>query len=174
VVAGLAVGYAAITGQPVYTVLFSGSKALAPVVEQGTGLAVGTIALLYLFKGVAWSVSLGSFRGGPVFPAIFMGGVGGVLASNLPGFPLGAAVPAVMAATIAGALRLPLASVLITLLLTASAGAGIAPLAIIGMVVSYLIATRLSAHRDRPHTATTSPGDQPSRADVAPPAEPTA
>lgn len=173
VVAGLAVGYAAITGQPAYTVLFSGSKALAPVVEQGTGLAVGTIALLYLFKGVAWSVSLGSFRGGPVFPAIFMGGVGGVLASNLPGFPLGAAVPAVMAATIAGALRLPLASVLITLLLTASAGAGIAPLAIIGMVVSYLIVTRLSAHRGGPHTTTTPPGDQPSRAGVAPPAEPT-
>jgi len=63
--------------------------------------------------------------------------------------------------------------VLITLLLNASAGAAIAPLAIIGMVVSYLIVTRLSAHRGGPHTTTTPPGDQPSRAGVAPPAEPT-
>jgi Ca2+/Na+ antiporter len=122
-------------------------------------LAVATVALLYLFKGVAWSVSLGSFRGGPVFPAIFLGGVGGLLASNLPGFPVGAAVPAVMAATIAGALRLPLASVLITLLLTASAGAGITPLAIIGMVVSYLIVTRLAAPRGGPLTTTKPPAE---------------
>jgi len=169
VVAGLATAYAGITGQPAYAVLFSGSKALSPVVQQSTGLAVATIALLYLFKGAAWSISLGSFRGGPVFPAIFLGCVGGLLAANLPGFPVGAAVPAVMAATIVAALRLPLAAVLITLLLTASAGLATTPLAIIAMVVSYILVTRLDAHRARARRTTST--DTAMTSAVVPPSE---
>ena len=40
---------------------------------------LNALALLIVFKGVAYSVSLGSFRGGPTFPAIFLG------AAALPG-----------------------------------------------------------------------------------------
>jgi chloride channel protein, CIC family len=86
---------------------------------------------------------MGSFRGGPVFPAIFVGTIGGLLASHLPGFPEGAAIATVMAATIAAALRLPLAAVVIALLLTSSAGAAITPLIIVATVVSYLLVEML-------------------------------
>lgn len=90
---------------------------------------------------------MGSFRGGPVFPAIFLGTSGGLLASYLPGFPEGAAVAIVMGATVAATLRLPLASVVIALLLTSSASAAASPLIIVAVVISYLVVGRLAAPR---------------------------
>ena len=48
--------------------------------------ALSTLWLLLLFKGLAWSVSLGSFRGGPTFPALFLGAAAGLIAAHLPGF----------------------------------------------------------------------------------------
>ena len=86
---------------------------------------------------------MGSFRGGPVFPAIFVGTIGGLLASHLPGFPEGPAIATVMAATIAAVLRLPLAAVVIALLMTTSAGIAVTPLIIVATVVSYLLVEAL-------------------------------
>jgi hypothetical protein len=144
-VACFAILFAQTTDQPDLAVLFSGSRALSPVVEQGATLSMGALAALVLFKGLAWGVSMGSFRGGPVFPAIFMGTAGGLLASNLPGLPEGAAVAVVMGATVAAVLRLPLASVVIALLLTSSAGPSASPLIILAVVISHLVADRLFA-----------------------------
>jgi H+/Cl- antiporter ClcA len=145
VVAGCAIAFAQITGETDYAVLFSGSRALTPVVQQSAAWGAGTLAALVLFKGLAWSISMGSFRGGPVFPAIFLGTAGGLLASHLPGLPDGAAVAIVMGATVAAVLRLPLASVVIALLLTSSAGAAGAPLIIVAVVISHLVVQGLSA-----------------------------
>jgi H+/Cl- antiporter ClcA len=103
-------------------------------------LSLATLGLLFVCKGLAWSVSMGSFRGGPVFPAIFVGTVGGLLASHLPGFPEGAAVATVMAATIVVTLRLPLAAVVIALLLTSGSGVEVTPLIIVATVVAYVLA----------------------------------
>ena len=44
--------------------------------------------MLLAFQGLAYALSLGSFRGGPTFPAVFLGAAGGLLASHLPGFPV--------------------------------------------------------------------------------------
>jgi hypothetical protein len=147
VVAGCAIAFAQITGQTENAVLFSGSRALTPVVQDSAALGAGTLAALVLFKAVAWSVSMGSFRGGPVFPAIFLGTSGGLLASYLPGLPEGAAVAIVMGATVAAVLRLPLASVVLALLLTSSAGAAASPLIIVAVVISNLVVGRLAAPR---------------------------
>lgn len=95
IVAVLALIFAQSTGQPSYAILFSGSRAMSPIVAQAGTLSVATLLLLVLLKEVAWSLSMGSFRGGPVFPAIFLGLAGGLLASHLPGFGASAAVPAV-------------------------------------------------------------------------------
>ena len=143
VVAGLAIAFAQLGDQTPYAVLFSGSRALQPVVEQAGTLSLATVALLYVCKGLAWSISLGSFRGGPVFPAIFVGTVGGLLAAHLPGFPLGAAIATVMGATVVTMLRLPLAAVVIALLMTTSAGAVVSPLIIVAVVVAYVVVDRL-------------------------------
>jgi chloride channel protein, CIC family len=148
-VAGLAITYAQIGDQTPYAVLFSGSRALNPVVQQAGTLTITTLALLLACKGLAWGVSMGSFRGGPVFPAIFVGTVGGLLASHLPGFPEGAAVATVMAATVAAVLRLPLASVVIALTLTSSAGADATPLIIVAAAVSYIMVDVLESRQGR-------------------------
>jgi H+/Cl- antiporter ClcA len=139
IVAGLAIAFAELGHQTPYAVLFSGSRAMNPVVDQAQTLSIATLVLLFVCKGLAWSVSLGSFRGGPVFPAIFVGAVGGLLAAHLPGFPQGAAVATVMGATIVAMLRLPLAAVVIALVMTASAGAAVSPLIIVAVVVSYVL-----------------------------------
>ncbi len=142
-VAALAIAFSEITGESQYAVLFSGSRALNPVVNDAATLSIGTIVFLLAFKALAWGISMGAFRGGPVFPAIFVGTVGGLLAANLPGFPEGAAVPAVVAATLVAALRLPLAACLITLLLTSSAGIQSATLIVVAVVTSYVVSTKL-------------------------------
>jgi chloride channel protein, CIC family len=148
-VAGLAITYAQVGGDTPYAVLFSGSRALKPVIDQAETFSVGTLALLLACKGLAWGVSMGSFRGGPVFPAIFVGTVGGLFASHLPGFPEGAAVATVMAATVAAVLRLPLSSVVIALTMSSSAGADATPLIIVAAAVSYITVDVLEGRRSR-------------------------
>jgi H+/Cl- antiporter ClcA len=148
VVAVLAIIFG-LTGQSVDAVLFSGSSALVPLVDQAATLSMGTLALLLLLKGIAWSISMGSFRGGPVFPAIFMGTVGGILASHLPGLPEGAAVAAVMAASVTAILRLPLSSVVIAAGLTAPTGPESLTLVVISAVVAYVVVNRILDRRGR-------------------------
>ena len=143
-VAVLALIFTQSTGQPSYAILFSGSRAMSPIVAQAGTLSVATLLLLVLLKGVAWSLSMGSFRGGPVFPAIFLGLAGGLLASR-PGFGASAAVPAVMAAVVVSVLRLPLAAAVITMLLTGSTGLESAPLVVLGLVIGYVLSVRLYA-----------------------------
>lgn len=61
----MAIGYAKGTGKSSSQVLFSGQAALPPLVQHAATYTVG--ALLLLCKGLAYSVSLASFRGGPTF-----------------------------------------------------------------------------------------------------------
>ena len=99
--------------------------------SRNPSLSLSTLTLLLVFKGLAWSISLGNFRGGPTFPALFLGTVAGLLAADLPGFSETPAVAALMAAACVSILRLPLASVVIALLLTSQAGLTVAPLIIV-------------------------------------------
>jgi H+/Cl- antiporter ClcA len=172
VVAVLAILFG-LTGQPVDAVLFSGSSALVPLVDQAATLSLGTMAMLLLLKGIAWSISMGSFRGGAVFPAIFMGTVGGLFASHLPGLPEGAAVAAVMAASVTAILRLPLSAVIIAAGLTGNTGPAALTLVVISVVVAHVVVGRIIDRRSRgqdggesapveeppadPHPGTTSP-----------------
>ena len=90
-VAGLAYAFAQITGESTNLVLFSGQDALNPLIANAGTFTVGTLLLLIVGKGVAWGLSLGAFRGGPTFPAMFIGAAGGLAASHLPGLPMSAA-----------------------------------------------------------------------------------
>jgi len=157
VVAGLAFVFAQLTDEPANLVLFSGQDALGPLVADAGALTVGTLILLLLFKGLAWAVSLGSFRGGPTFPAIFLGAAGGIAASHLPGLPSSVAIPVAMGAMLAAVLRLPLSAIVIASLLCASAGPGAAPLVIVGVVTAYLATLALEGRLGAPATAAPSP-----------------
>ena len=127
--------------------------------HQGRGptLSLSTLALLLLFKGLAWSLSLGNFRGGPMFPALFLGAVGGLLAGHLPGLSETPAVAILMAAACVSILKLPLSCTIITLVLTSRAGLGVSPLIVVAVVVGYLTIQSLTALRAALSTTAPAP-----------------
>ncbi len=98
IIGALAIAFSQITGKGVDEVLFSGQDQLPGLVSQAGTWSLAGLAWLVVFKGLAYSLSLGSFRGGPVFPALFLGAAAGIMASHLPGFPLPAALPVAIGA----------------------------------------------------------------------------
>ncbi len=149
----VAIAFAEITDETSSLVLFSGEDSFGQLLDPTTSLSLGTLTLLVLFKGVAWALSLGSFRGGPTFPALFVGAAAGLMAAHLPGFSETPAVVALMAACAVAVLRLPLSCVVIVLLLTGSAGPAAAPIIIVAVVVAYLTIEWLHAWRGEPARA---------------------
>ncbi len=143
-VAGLAIAFAATTGKPSSEVLFSGQTGLGPLIAQSGSYTVGALLMLLVCKGLAYSVSLSAFRGGPTFPALFIGAAGGVALSHLPGLPLVDGVAMGIAAMSVVMLRLPLTSVLLATLLLASDGLAVMPLVIVSAVVAYVLSARLT------------------------------
>ena len=123
---------------PYDQILFSGQSGMAGLVAETSTAAVVAIVL---GKLVVYGLALGGgFRGGPVFPATFIGVGFGVLTSlvftNLSVSAM-AAVGISAAATVM--LRLPFTSGMLAMLLIGGAGPGIAPFAIIGAVVGFII-----------------------------------
>jgi H+/Cl- antiporter ClcA len=143
-IGGLTLAYAAATGHTINDILFSGQDDLPGIVGRAGSYSVGALVLVIICKGIAYSVSLGSFRGGPTFPAMFLGVVAGILFAHLPGMRIDVGVAVGMAAGVAAVLRLPLTAVVIGTVLTAKAGAGVVPLIIVGVVVTYVMTVLLS------------------------------
>jgi hypothetical protein len=168
-VGGLAIAFAEMTDYEPNAVLFSGETAFSTLFASASTISLSALALLIVFKGLAWSISLRSFRGGPTFPAIFLGVVAGLLAAHLPGYSETPAVAALVGACCVSVLRLPLASVMIATLLSARAGLEVAPLVVIAVVVAYLASEALSAYVD----ARIGSSPKPARADVSPRSVPT-
>jgi H+/Cl- antiporter ClcA len=146
VVGGLAMLFAETTDKGVDEVLFSGQDSIGSLVSGAGSWSLSALALLIVFKGAGWTISLGSFRGGPVFPALFLGAAAGVMAAQLPGFSITPAVAVGMGAAVAAVLRLPLAGVVLAVLLTSKSGPGAAPLVILGVVVAFVTTQWLSRY----------------------------
>jgi H+/Cl- antiporter ClcA len=146
-VAGLAIAFVETTDKGVDQVLFSGQDALGPLVSGASTWSLTALALLLAFKGIAWAISLGGFRGGPVFPALFLGAAAGLMAARLPGFSITPAVTVGMGAAVVSVLRLPLTAVVLAVLLTSNSGPGAAPLVIVGVVVAYVTTQMLSRYQ---------------------------
>ncbi|MBJ7521254.1 MAG: chloride channel protein [Solirubrobacteraceae bacterium] len=144
VIAVLAFVFGAATDESSVTVLLSGQDALPGLVSGAGDWPVATLLLLIACKGIAYALSLGSFRGGPTFPALFLGAAAGILAAELPGFSTTPAVAVGMAAATVAVLRLPLSAAVLGILLTAEAGAGASPLVIVGVVVAMVVTLRFS------------------------------
>jgi len=152
-VAALAIAFAQVTGQPAESVLFSGQDAMGQVVQLAPTLSAATLVALFAFKGLAWSVSLASFRGGPTFPAMFLGLVAGLIAANLFGLSETVMIAIGMGAMTVSMLRLPLSAVILAMVVT-QAGLSLAPLIIVAVVVAYIVTELLGARRHRPPAAT--------------------
>ena len=142
VVAAAALLMRAITGESVSLVLFSGQEQMPELL----GLAgIGTLVAVVLFKGLAYAASLGAgFRGGPLFPAVFLGvGVGTAAAVLVSSVNLSAMVAAGIAAASAAGLRMPFSSMLLAVLLCAAAGPAVTVLAGVGVVVGLILGLAL-------------------------------
>jgi H+/Cl- antiporter ClcA len=155
---GLAIGGVAVlfdqaTGKGASEVLFSGQTQLPGLIGASAAWSVGALLLLVLCKGVAYSLSLSSFRGGPVFPAMFIGAAGGIAASHLPGLPLVPALAMGIAAMSCTMLSLPLTSVLLATLLLSSDGLNVMPLVIVAVVVSYVVTARVAPRAEAERAA---------------------
>ncbi|HEY1276070.1 MAG TPA: chloride channel protein, partial [Thermoleophilaceae bacterium] len=109
-------------------VLFSGQDALGPLILHAADYSVGALLLLVLCKGLAYALALSSFRGGPIFPALFVGAAAGIAASHLPGLEVVPAAAMGMGAMSAVMLGLPLSSVLLATVLLGKNGTDAIPL----------------------------------------------
>jgi H+/Cl- antiporter ClcA len=152
-VAGLAIAYAAGTGHSSSEVLFSGQSALPTLVQQAAGYTVGALLLLLVCKALAYAVSLSSFRGGPIFPSMFIGAAGGIALSHVGGLPMIAGAAIGVGAMIAGALKMPMTAVLLPSLLFLSDAVTLMPLVIVAVVVSYVVAVWIKPKPDDPEQA---------------------
>ena len=86
--------------------LFTGSDQLKTVVNDAGTLGLGLIVVLVFAKIFTFAVSQASgFIGGPIFPALFIGGTAGVAVHEIfPGVPLGLAFSCLFAAVPGGAI----------------------------------------------------------------------
>lgn len=152
--AGLVVGACAVlfgllTGESPGLLLFSGETDTGTVVEQAATWGTATLLLLVLLKAIAYAVSLGSlFRGGPVFPALFLGVVVGSLLGTFVPDSQTAAVVGGMAAATSAMLRLPLSAVLLAVFLGGSTAIAATSVALIASVVAFLVTMALDRRAD--------------------------
>jgi hypothetical protein len=143
-VALTAIGFEAMTDKDVSFVLFSGQAQLPGLVHEASSWSAGALIALVLCKSVAYALSLSCFRGGPVFPGMFIGAALGILASQLPGLSMVAGVGIGVGAMSVAMLGLPMVSVLLPSLLLINDAISLTPLIIVGVVTSYVVSARLA------------------------------
>ncbi|MEX1210049.1 MAG: chloride channel protein, partial [Candidatus Nanopelagicales bacterium] len=141
VIAGAAIAMTFMTGESVLYVLTSGEELIT---ELPTITSVSTVVAIIAFKSLAYAVSLGAgFRGGPFFPAMFVGAASGLLiALALPDGPSvqAAIIVGVVASVIATApMKWPLAIILGIVIGFAMGTWTLVPAALIGAVVARAI-----------------------------------
>jgi H+/Cl- antiporter ClcA len=153
---GLAVGVlaevASLLGADANEILFSGQSAIPEVVAESS---TGVVLVILVAKGLAYAISLGcGFRGGPIFPAIF-------LAIGLASLPVvwfdvspTLAIAVGAAAGMAAQARLLVAPTLFASLLVGHAGADTVTAIVLASVAAWLTATALER---RAAAATGSP-----------------
>jgi H+/Cl- antiporter ClcA len=146
--AGCLTLYALATGRSPAEAALSGQTALVELAKDPHSWPVGALVAVLAFKGLAYGLSLGSLRGGPIFPAVFLGGAAGVLLAPLPGFGVVPAMAAGMAASSCAALRLPVSSVVLVTLLVGHVDA--LPVIILAAVVSFVVTELLPQGPDIP------------------------
>jgi H+/Cl- antiporter ClcA len=119
--------------------MFTGSDQLTVVVDDAGTLGVGLLIALVLAKILAFAVSQASgFVGGPIFPALFLGGTAGVVVNQVfTGVPLGLAFTCMLAAVPGSVVSAPFSMVLLAAFLTQVGALQTAPI-LIAVITAFL------------------------------------
>jgi len=156
-----AMAYQLISGHSFTQVLFSGQDALPELVEHAADYSAAVLILLIVCKALVYGVSLSAFRGGPVFPSMFIGAALGIAASGLPGIDLAPAIGTGIGAMCATMLRLPLTSTLLATLLMGADGVAVTPQVVVAVAVAFVITNVLPAPGPKePEPARSNPDEQ--------------
>jgi H+/Cl- antiporter ClcA len=134
-----AMAYQLLSGHSFQQVLFSGQDALPELVEHAADYSLAVLVLLIIAKSFVYGLSLSAFRGGPVFPSMFIGAALGVAASGLPGMSLAPAIATGIGAMSAAMLRLPLTATLLATLLLGVDGVTVTPQVVVAVAVAFVI-----------------------------------
>ncbi|MFI5556143.1 chloride channel protein [Streptomyces sp. NPDC051738] len=140
--------YALATDRSPADVASSGQATLARLAEDPHAWGVGALVAVLLCKAAAYALCLGSLRGGPIFPALFLGAAVGVLLAPLPGLGVVPGLAAGMAAAAAAALRLPVSSAVLVVLVMGSAE--MTPVVLLAAVVGFATVQLLPPGRTVP------------------------
>jgi H+/Cl- antiporter ClcA len=141
VVVGVVAQLADILGADSQDVLFSGQASVPALVAEGS---TKVVLILLAAKAVGYAVSLGcGFRGGPVFPAVFLGVALATLAVNLMDVSPTLAVAVGTAAGMAAMTRLLFASLLFAALLVGIPGLDAIPAAVLAAAAAWVTRTAL-------------------------------
>ena len=130
---------------------------LADAGTLGLGVPIATL----IAKMLTFAVSQESgFVGGPIFPALFIGGTAGVLVHQvLPGVPLGLAFTCLLAAVPGALVAAPFTMVLLAAFMTQVGALQTAPI-LIAVITSFLVMEAVKyrvAQRQQARTAAAKP-----------------
>lgn len=156
---GLAVGALGLGGD--HLTLFSGESSLQTMIDDRAELGVAALAYVLVAKLAATVISMTTgFRGGQIFPVMFLGAAFGVLVAELTGdVPDGAAIACGMVASTVAVMRVPVAAILIV---TFFVGVDVIPVVVIAAVAAYIVSFDLPrgpGHDDADEIVTTQGTD---------------
>ena len=144
VVGLIAIVFSQISGQTSNVVLFSGQEAMSDIVNQAATLSVGTLVLLVVCKALPGLCRWGSHAAGRRSLPSFSGLSVAFSRLTCPALPKHRRSESSSGAAVVSVLRLPLSATILALLVT-QAGAGVAPLIIVGVVVAHIGTLAISA-----------------------------
>ncbi|WP_441248418.1 chloride channel protein [Kitasatospora sp. McL0602] len=146
-VGGCIAAYAVVTGRSPEEAALSGQATLGALAADPHSWPVGALIALVVFKGLGWSLALGSLRGGPIFPAILIGAAIGVACSGLPGFGTASGLAAGLAASGTAITGFPVTSTVLAAALLGDQAANAMPLLIVSAVTAFVTGELMKGRR---------------------------
>ncbi|MFE0130932.1 chloride channel protein [Streptomyces sp. NPDC059037] len=148
VLCALAVGcclsaYALLTDRSPEEAALSGQATLGRLAAEPHDWSVAALLTLIVCKALAWGISLGSMRGGPIFPAALIGAAIGIACSGLPGLGTTPGLALGLAAAAASITGLPLTSAVLAVLLIGGDAYNQMPLIVTASVTAFVTAQLL-------------------------------
>lgn len=135
----VAMAFSLLTGDGFTLVLFSGQESLPELVENAADYSLAVLLLLIVCKMLVYGLSLSAFRGGPVFPSMFIGAALGIALSGLPGMDSASAIAMGIGALGTAMLKLPMTSALLAVILMGPDGVMVTPQVVVAVTVAFVV-----------------------------------